>query len=126
VWAAVFNKLLLPWSSQDWALEQISAALLAASDVLNSTCGLQFQAAAAVTSTSSIHGGGDKCSGLYREQLGAALLDLESRLQQRLVEPVVSVQTGEGTNCRLKSLANRVRRGLFALEGGGGAHVAKE
>jgi hypothetical protein len=111
LWAACFNKLLLPWSSREWAQEQISAALTAAAAVLDSTAQLQFKAAdtsaaavpasvkqsagqpgkSAAVSSSSSSGSG---SGGSSAKLASALLAQESALQSRLVEPVVAVQTG--------------------------------
>jgi len=89
LWAALFNNLLLPWSSRDWALEQISGALTAAADILNNTCQLQFKAAeAAVAAVAGCSG----CS--CKADLAGALLQQEGALQKRLIEPVVAVQTG--------------------------------
>lgn len=111
LWAAFFNKLLLPWSSKDWSLEQISAALVAAARVLNNSYQLQFKAALAITaaaaagveaaeapgggsrSGSSSSGGADNTSS-SKAQLAAALVAQEAALQKGLVEPVVGVQTG--------------------------------
>lgn len=98
LWAACFNKLLLPWSSRDWALEQISGALVSGSGVLRMTSALQF-AAAAPASVPQPAGSGDSSnsSGTQppRSQLAAALLDQEAVLQKCVVEPMVAVQTGE-------------------------------
>ena len=118
LWAAFFNKLLLPWSTRDWALEQLSTALSAAAQVLHTTSTLQFAATAATnTPTSSRHdvhsssssssGGEDAVCGVKvdggrglddtRVVLAAALLQQESALQKQVVEPVVAVQTGEAS-----------------------------
>lgn len=87
LWAALFNNLLLPWSSRDWALEQISGALTAAAHILDDTCQLQFKAAEAAVLTGS-------SGSSSKSDLPGALLQQEGALQKRLIEPVVAVQTG--------------------------------
>jgi hypothetical protein len=119
LWAACFNKLLLPWTSREWAQEQICAALTAAAAVLDTTAQLQFKAARtqpaaaadakqpAATSNQQFAGqpgtkptpstAASSSSNSSSAELASALLAQESALQARLVEPVVAVQTGEGS-----------------------------
>jgi hypothetical protein len=150
LWAAFFNKLLLPWSTRDWALEQLSTALTAAAQVLHTTSTLQFAATAATntptssgndvnsSSSSSSSGGEDAVCGVkvdggrgvenIRVVLAAALLQQESALQKQVVEPVVGVQTGE-TACMLmsdkgaRSMDCLVLTGSHSAVGGRGGHV---
>lgn len=95
LWAACFNKLLLPWSSRDWALEQISGALVSGSDVLRATSELQLAAAAPAAVPQPAGSGSSSSTQPPRSQLAAALLAQEAVLQKLVVEPMVAVQTGE-------------------------------
>lgn len=44
IWAALFNNLVLPWSSADWCRERLAHSYTAAAQLLADTCELQFEA----------------------------------------------------------------------------------
>lgn len=100
LWAAIFNKLLLPWSSKDWSVEQLSSALVATAGVCNRSSQLQFKAATAVSvaGAAELHVsmlGTPRVPAVTTPlQLAAALSAEELALQKTVVEPVVAVQTG--------------------------------
>jgi hypothetical protein len=109
LWAALFNNLVLSWTTADWALEQMAAAVTAPPDVLAATCRLQFDAADAVTggqgSSDGTRGragisGSSSSGGSQRRAAPRGAVDVmlalqaqEGTLQRRLIEPAVGVQT---------------------------------